>query len=132
LIKLDDYLTFGTTPGETVITLPTERTANSTDPVTLKQFRVNFSGTVKIRALYGTENPAYEAFLKILKNGTSQYTETTTNTKVWSSEASISCSRGDLFEIQGATQSTDYQMRLYEVVVTFTPKRAGDIYDIVD
>jgi hypothetical protein len=132
LIRFDDYLTFGTTPGETVITLPTERTSNSTTFETLKKFRVNFSGTVKIRALYGTDNTMYEAFLRILKNGTSQHTEATTNGGVWSSEVSISCSRGDLFEIQGATQLTDYQMHLYEVVVKFTPKRAGDIYDVVD
>jgi hypothetical protein len=132
LIKFDDYMTFGTTPGETVISLTVERVTTSTTLVTLKKFRVNFSGTVKISALYGVEAGDTEVYLRILKNGSTQYNENTASQKVWSNEVSISCSRGDLFEIQGAKEKTGTPMHLYAVLVKFTPKRSGDIYDVVD
>jgi hypothetical protein len=132
LIKLDDYLTFGTSPGETVIALPTKRNTTSTDFVTLKKFRVNFEGTVKISARYGSSSAGSEVVLRILKNGTPQYTEGTEDSEVWSSETRISCSRGDLFEIQGKVRQIGARMYLYGAVVKFTPKRAGDIYDVVD
>jgi len=134
LIKLDEFAWRGRNPDGASLRLPTQRSTTSTSYVTLKKFRTTISGEIRVKAQFGNtgQEPGYQVFIRVLKNGNQVYEASTEMNFDSTADIDIPCSRGDLIEFQGRTTSAGYPMNLYQVMVYYIPIRAGDFYEVTD